>query len=263
MKRKMLVALFMIATFLAEPAPPLRADDADKKCDEAGKALNAGLLVDAQRILEQVLRKKPGYPRARVLLGLTHADLAREAEKGGHWDRAAAEYSEALALDGDEPYWHAALAQALDAQGDAEGAKLECAQAAALSPDDSGLASGCGLKSGTKAQNPDGDQQKNAGGTKIETFKPGKGITEPVPLHKPEPPYSEKARQAKYQGTTVLSIVVSPEGTVDDARVVRPLGLGLDENALRTIRTWTFRPATRNGQPVSVRVMVEISFRLY
>ena len=52
-------------------------------------------------------------------------------------------------------------------------------------------------------------------------------------------------------------------GNVREAKVVKPLGLGLDEKAIETIRTWRFKPAVRNGTPVNVRMLVEVSFRLF
>ena len=94
-------------------------------------------------------------------------------------------------------------------------------------------------------------------------YSVGGSVSAPIPIYKPEPPYSEEARKAKYQGTVVLWIVVDATGNVTDARVVKPLGLGLDEKALETVRTWKFKPALRNGSPVPVRVMVEVSFRLF
>jgi TonB family protein len=94
-------------------------------------------------------------------------------------------------------------------------------------------------------------------------YSVGNGITAPIPIYKPEPAYSEEARKAKYQGTVVLWIVVDAQGNVTDPKVVRPLGLGLDEKALETVRTWKFKPALRNGSPVPVRVIVEVSFRLF
>jgi protein TonB len=94
-------------------------------------------------------------------------------------------------------------------------------------------------------------------------YSVGGSISAPIPIYKPEPPYSEEARKAKYQGTVVLWIIVDATGNVTDARVVKPLGLGLDEKALDTVRTWKFKPALRNGTPVPVRVMVEVSFRLF
>jgi protein TonB len=94
-------------------------------------------------------------------------------------------------------------------------------------------------------------------------YSVGGNVSAPIPIYKPEPPYSEEARKAKYQGTVVLWIVVDAAGNVTDERVVKPLGLGLDEKALDTVRTWKFKPGLRNGTPVPVRVMVEVSFRLF
>lgn len=97
----------------------------------------------------------------------------------------------------------------------------------------------------------------------VSIYPVGSGVTAPVPTFKPEPPYSEEARRAKHEGTVTLMIVVGPHGNVIDAHVVRPLGMGLDEKALETVRTWEFRPGTRSGVPVAVRVLVEVSFRLF
>jgi TonB family protein len=94
-------------------------------------------------------------------------------------------------------------------------------------------------------------------------YSVGGGVSAPIPIYKPEPAYSEEARKAKYQGTVVLWIIVDAQGNVIDPKVVRPLGLGLDEKALETVRTWKFKPALRNGTPVPVRVIVEVSFRLF
>jgi periplasmic protein TonB len=101
------------------------------------------------------------------------------------------------------------------------------------------------------------------GGVGGGVYSVGGGVSEPIPIYKPDPAYSEEARKAKYQGTVVLWIVVDATGNVTDCRVVKPLGLGLDEKAVETVRTWKFKPAQRNGTPVPVRVMVEVSFRLF
>jgi len=94
-------------------------------------------------------------------------------------------------------------------------------------------------------------------------YSVGGGVSAPIPIYKPEPAYSEEARKAKYQGTVVLWIIVDASGGVIDCRVVKPLGLGLDEKAVETVKTWKFKPALKNGTPVPVRVMVEVSFRLF
>lgn len=94
-------------------------------------------------------------------------------------------------------------------------------------------------------------------------YSVGGNVKSPVPYYKPEPAYSEEARQKKYQGIAVLLIVIDAQGNVTDARVVKPLGLGLDEKALEAVFKWKFRPGTRNGVPVAVKVMVEMNFRLF
>jgi len=93
-------------------------------------------------------------------------------------------------------------------------------------------------------------------------YSVGGDVTEPVPIYKPDPPYSKEALKAKYQGTVVLWITIDTSGAVSDCRVVKPLGFGLDENAVETVKTWKFNPAMRLGTPVPVRVMVQVTFRL-
>lgn len=57
--------------------------------------------------------------------------------------------------------------------------------------------------------------------------------------------------------------MISDEGKVVSVKEVsKPLGKGLDENALKTIPTWKFKPAERNGKPVPVRMQIDVSFRL-
>jgi len=101
------------------------------------------------------------------------------------------------------------------------------------------------------------------GGVGGGVYSVGGGVSEPIPIYKPDPAYSEEARKAKYQGTVLLWIIVDASGAVTECRVAKPLGLGLDEKAVETVRTWKFKPALRNGSPVPVHVMVEVSFRLF
>jgi TonB family protein len=82
-------------------------------------------------------------------------------------------------------------------------------------------------------------------------------------LYDPEPEYSDEARQQKYQGVVVLSVVVGEDGRARDVRVARSLGLGLDEKAQEAVRQWRFEPGRMNGQAVSVLVDIEVNFRLY
>ncbi|HEY6307465.1 MAG TPA: energy transducer TonB [Candidatus Angelobacter sp.] len=89
------------------------------------------------------------------------------------------------------------------------------------------------------------------------------GVTPPKAKYTPEPDFSEEARKAKYQGTVTLAAIIGPDGRPRNLRVVRSLGMGLDEKALEKVRTWLFEPGKRNGQPVSVAMTLEVDFRLF
>ncbi|MGB7762579.1 MAG: energy transducer TonB [Bryobacteraceae bacterium] len=93
-------------------------------------------------------------------------------------------------------------------------------------------------------------------------YKVGNGVTAPVLLYKKEPEYSEEARKAKYQGTVVLEIYVDASGRAVNPRVLRSLGLGLDEKALEAVRMWKFKPGYKDGKPVTVSAQIEVNFRL-
>lgn len=91
----------------------------------------------------------------------------------------------------------------------------------------------------------------------------GKGVVPPKATYMPDPIYSELARKLKYQGTSTLAMVVTPEGNTRSIWVVVPAGEGLDEKALAAVSTWKFKPAMRGDEPVAVVIKVEVSFHLY
>ncbi len=93
-------------------------------------------------------------------------------------------------------------------------------------------------------------------------YKPGNGVSAPVLLSKKEPAYTEVARVAKYQGTAVLYVEVGADGVPHNLRVVRSLGLGLDEEAIDAVSQWKFKPAMKDGVPVTVAAQIEVNFRL-
>jgi TonB family protein len=91
----------------------------------------------------------------------------------------------------------------------------------------------------------------------------GKGMAPPKAVSAPDPSFSEEARRAKYRGTVVLSLSVDKTGQARNVRIVRPLGMGLDQKAVEAVSTWQFRPATKDGEPVDVRIDVEVAFNLF
>ncbi len=94
-------------------------------------------------------------------------------------------------------------------------------------------------------------------------YKVGGGISAPQAISAPDPDYTEEARRAKKQGTCVLWLIVDAAGHPRDIKVVRGLGLGLDEKALEAVRQWRFQPALKDGKPVDVQISVEVEFHLY
>jgi TonB family protein len=122
-----------------------------------------------------------------------------------------------------------------------------------------GNGTGGGLGSGTGP----GVGPGHGGGYGGGAYRVGGGVSAPRVLSDPDPEYSEEARQAKYQGTVVLWVVIDPEGRPRDVRVSRALGMGLDEKAVEAVRKWRFQPAMKDGHPVAVIVNIEVNFRLY
>lgn len=87
--------------------------------------------------------------------------------------------------------------------------------------------------------------------------------TPPKPISTPEPNYSKEAKHFNVQGSVVLDVVIDKEGRIRQPKIIRPVGLGLDEKAVLGIQNWKFKPATLNGQAVPVEMAIEISFNLY
>ena len=97
-----------------------------------------------------------------------------------------------------------------------------------------------------------------------DVYQPGNGVEAPVPIRQVRPLYTSEAVLAKVQGTVGLNCVVFPDGSVDAcdvAQQIRP-PFGLHEEAIKAARQWRFRPGTRLGEPVPVRVRIELTFSL-
>jgi TonB family protein len=121
-----------------------------------------------------------------------------------------------------------------------------------------GSGSGGGVGSGRGGGLGPGEGGGFGGGV----FRVGGGVSAPVLVFKKEPEYSEEARKAKYQGTVVLYVEVDPSGKAVNMRVMRSLGLGLDEKAMEAVRQWKFKPGFKDGKPVTVAATIEVNFRL-
>jgi len=92
----------------------------------------------------------------------------------------------------------------------------------------------------------------------------GKDVTRKVILGtKPEPSYTEAARQNQITGTVVLKAVFSSKGRVVNIRVLSGLPLGLTERAINAARQIRFIPAQKDGKRASNWIQLEYNFNLY
>ena len=115
-----------------------------------------------------------------------------------------------------------------------------------------------------KGKHEPADQSVNtADGPQEPIAKVEKGVSPPHVVYDPDPEYSEAARMARFQGTTVLWLVVDTSGVPKDIHVQRAIGLGLDDQAVKSVQNWKFNPAMKNGDPIPVQINVEVNFRLY
>jgi periplasmic protein TonB len=134
-------------------------------------------------------------------------------------------------------------------------------------PPSNGMGSGGGIGSGSGGGigvgTGPGVGEGRGGGIGGGVFRIGGGVSAPKAIYAPDPEYSEEARKAKYQGTVVLSLIVGADGLPRDIRIARSVGLGLDEKAIETVKTWKFEPGTKDGKPVATYATIEVAFHLY
>jgi TonB family protein len=122
-----------------------------------------------------------------------------------------------------------------------------------------GTGRGGGIGSGTGNGYGPGRGGNTGGGV----YRVGGTVSAPKLLFAPDAEFSDEARRAKYQGACLIEIIVDAQGNPQNARVVRALGMGLDEKALEAVRKYRFKPALKDGKPVAVWQPIEINFRLY
>jgi TonB family protein len=96
----------------------------------------------------------------------------------------------------------------------------------------------------------------------IEAVALTEGITPPRLSEVASPNYTAEAKKKKIEGTVTLAIVVDKNGDVVEAKVVKGLGYGLDENAVIAVKEWKYKPAEKDGEPIAVRMEVTVDFYL-
>jgi len=119
--------------------------------------------------------------------------------------------------------------------------------------DGSGIGSGSGNGMGPGSGGNTGGGVREVGG----------GVSAPVEIYKVDPEFSEEARKAKLSGSVFVNLWVDQSGKPTHVRVLRGLGMGLDEKAVEAVKQFRFKPAMENGKPVTVELNIEVTFHIF
>lgn len=90
----------------------------------------------------------------------------------------------------------------------------------------------------------------------------GGDVKAPERIFCPAPQYTEIARMARVEGIVIVQAIIDKEGNVTNVKVMKPLTMGLTEQAVDAIKRWKFKPATLNSKPVEVYYNLTVNFKL-
>jgi protein TonB len=92
----------------------------------------------------------------------------------------------------------------------------------------------------------------------------GGNVLAPILLREVRPAYTTDAMRIRISGEVLLAGVVLPDGSVTRLRVLRSLDpiYGLDQEAIKAVRQWKFKPGTRFGQPVATEIAISVGFSM-
>lgn len=122
-----------------------------------------------------------------------------------------------------------------------------------------GNGSGTGLGSGNGSGIGPGTGGNTGGGLR----HIGGGVSAPQLIYQVEPEFSEEARKAKVAGNVLVTLVVDTSGHPQRVRVLRGIGMGLDEKAVEAVRQYRFKPAMEGNKPVPVEVNIDVNFQIF
>ena len=128
----------------------------------------------------------------------------------------------------------------------------------------SGDGAGDGIGSGAGPGRGPGLGLGVGGNTGGDGYRIGSGVTSPIEIRRGVPQYTSDAMRARIQGSFIIECVVSTVGICTNIRILRAIepSFGLNDEAIKAAQQWRFRPGTLRGQPVPVRVTLEIGFAL-
>lgn len=93
--------------------------------------------------------------------------------------------------------------------------------------------------------------------------RPRGGIKPPRVIHETYPKFSSRARNAKLNGDVRVAVMLDASGRIADLWITKPLGLGLDEEAAKSVKRYVFAPATCHDQPYETTIYIDVNFQIY
>jgi TonB family protein len=91
----------------------------------------------------------------------------------------------------------------------------------------------------------------------------GGDIKAPKVLKAFDPEFTPVARKLHYSGSVELYLIVERDGSISHVSIVKPAGLGLDEEAVASVEKYQFAPATQDGNPVAVDLYIDVNFQIF
>ncbi len=102
------------------------------------------------------------------------------------------------------------------------------------------------------------DETRDKGENEEQVYELGPGIAPPKVVHQVSPEHP--AEGFRIAGTVLIGLVVSSRGEPKDVHVIKTLDKSVDQNAVEAVKQWRFEPARKAGEPVAVRLSIEIRF---
>jgi TonB family protein len=93
-------------------------------------------------------------------------------------------------------------------------------------------------------------------------YRVGGEVSRPEKVAGDPPAYTEMARKARVQGVVIVEAVIDEQGNVAATKVLKGLPMGLDQEAVDSLRTWKFKPAALRGKAVPVYYVLTVNFML-
>jgi TonB family protein len=235
-----------------------------QKCYEDGHAhLSRGDYQQAIESFTRSVQADPDKDRPAYYLGLSYYRL-------GHYREALAAYQKASELAPSDPFTHYELGKTYHALGNKEAAENKHQLLKNLAPElaeylfelfSRPLPTAQPAKESNQPAQPTLELEKRGDET---VYPAGKlGASSPSILYKERARYTEIARRNKVQGTVLLSAIFSADGQIKETKVLRWLPDGLALKAMEAAQKIRFKPATKDGAPITVRASVEFNFALY